>query len=191
MHRHFGFGGRHSDDRHHGRGPFGFHGHHHHGRRGMRGERMGRFFEHGDLRLVILSMLAEQPAHGYEIIKALEEKTGGAYSPSPGVVYPTLTLLEEQGLAEVAAAEGGKKLYTITDEGRAYLGSNQSIIDAIAARIAEAGARSSVFSPRVLRARENVRNALKMKLSSGGLSDAQITAIVAALDAAATAIEQA
>src|SRR4051812_26977627 len=131
MHRHFGFGGRHSDDRHHGRGPFGFHGHHH-GRRGMRGERMGRFFEHGDLRLVILSMLAEQPAHGYELIKALEEKTGGAYAPSPGVIYPTLTLLEEQGFAAVAAAEGGKKLYTITDEGRAYLASNRSIVDAIA-----------------------------------------------------------
>jgi DNA-binding PadR family transcriptional regulator len=190
MHRHFGFGGRHSDDRHHGRGPFGFHGHHH-GRRGMRGERMGRFFEHGDLRLVILSMLAEQPAHGYELIKALEEKTGGAYAPSPGVIYPTLTLLEEQGLAAVAAAEGGKKLYTITDEGRAYLASNQGVIDAIAARITEAGARSSVFSPRVMRARENVRNALKYKLSSGQLTDAQITAIVAALDAAAAAIEQA
>jgi DNA-binding PadR family transcriptional regulator len=190
MHRHFGFGGRHSGDRHHGRGPFGFHGHHH-GRGGMRGERMGRFFEHGDLRLVILSMLAEQPAHGYEIIKALEEKTGGAYSPSPGVVYPTLTLLEEQGLAAVAAAEGGKKLYTITDEGRAYLGSNQPIIDAIAERIAQAGAASSVFSPRVLRARENLRNALKMKLRSGSLTEAQITAVVAALDAAATAIEQA
>lgn len=191
MHRHFGFGGRHSDDRHHGRGPFGFHGHHEHGRRGMRGERMGRFFEHGDLRLVILAMLADQPAHGYEIIKALEEKTGGAYSPSPGVVYPTLTLLEEQGFAAVADAQGGKKLYTITDEGRAYLGSQKSIIDVIAARIAEAGARSSVFSPRVMRARENIRTALKMKLSGGNLSEDQITAIVAALDTAAAAIEQA
>ncbi|MDB5433253.1 MAG: transcriptional regulator, PadR-like family [Caulobacter sp.] len=191
MHRHFGFGGRHSDDRQYGRGPFGFHGHHPHGRRGMRGERMGRFFEHGDLRLVILSMLAEQPAHGYEIIKALEEKTGGAYSPSPGVVYPTLTLLEEQGFAAVAEAQGGKKLYTITDEGRAYLASNQSIIDIITARIAEAGARSSIFSPRVMRARENISTALKMKLSGGNLTEDQITAIVAALDTATAVIEQA
>lgn len=152
---------------------------------------MGRFFEHGDLRLVILGMLAEQPAHGYEIIKALEEKTGGAYVPSPGVIYPTLTLLEEQGLAEVAASEGGKKLYTITDAGREYIAANQSIIDAIAQRIAAAGAASSVFSPKVMRARENVRTALKMKLRSGALTDAQITAIVAALDAAAQAIENA
>jgi DNA-binding PadR family transcriptional regulator len=189
MHRHF-----HQHGEHRARHAFGFHGHgggRGGGRGGMRGERMGRFFEHGDLRLVILSMLARQPAHGYELIKALEEQTGGAYSPSPGVVYPTLTLLEEQGFAEVATAEGGKKLYTITEAGRAELAGQQNIVDAIAARIAEAFASSNVFSPRVLRARENIRNALKLKLSSGALTEAQITTIVQALDAAASAIEQA
>ena len=87
------------------------------GRRG----RGGRFFDQGDLRLVILALLAEQPRHGYEIIKAIEERLGGAYAPSPGVVYPTLTWLEELGYAEVQSAQGNRKLYAITAEGRAFL----------------------------------------------------------------------
>src|SRR5215469_8387832 len=90
------------------------------GGRGGHGRR-GRVFDQGDLRLVMLAMIAEQPRHGYDIIKALEEMTGGEYSPSPGVVYPTLTLLMEQGLADAADAEGGKKLYAATAAGRTAL----------------------------------------------------------------------
>ena len=75
-------------------------GHGRHGHGGRSG--LGRFFAHGDLRLVILHLIAEKPRHGYEIIKAIEEQVGGAYSPSPGVIYPTLTLLEEIGYQLVA-----------------------------------------------------------------------------------------
>ena len=103
--------------RRHG-GGFGFGGRH-----GMGGGdmiRAGRMLASGDLRLIALALIAEQPRHGYEIIKVLEDKTAGWYSPSPGIVYPTLTFLEEAGYV-TAQTEGAKKLYTITEEGRAYL----------------------------------------------------------------------
>src|SRR5262244_3974089 len=84
----------------------------------------GRRLASGDLQLVLLALLAERASHGYELIKALEERSGGFYSPSPGMVYPALTWLEEVGYASVAA-EGVKKLYSITDAGRAYLDENR------------------------------------------------------------------
>src|SRR5438309_8791922 len=110
------------------------------GRHGMGGNMMraGRMLAQGDLRLIALALIAEQPRHGYEIIKVLEEKTAGWYSPSPGIVYPTLTYLEEAGYV-TAAAEGAKKLYTITDEGRAYLDDNRDFVDAVLERLAAIG----------------------------------------------------
>ena len=87
--------------------------------------RRGRVFEQGDLKYVILKLLAEKPRHGYEIIKELEEQFGGAYSPSAGTVYPTLTLLEDLGYASVIPEEGGKKVYSITPEGQKYLEENK------------------------------------------------------------------
>jgi DNA-binding PadR family transcriptional regulator len=96
--------------------------------------RFGRMMAQGDLRLVALWLIKEQPRHGYEIIKVLEEKTGGWYAPSPGVVYPTLTYLEEAGYV-TAQTDGAKKLYTITDEGRAYLDENPDVVDVILARL--------------------------------------------------------
>src|SRR5687767_4994819 len=105
MHRHFA--GRHYRSRH------GWGGHFGHGRRG----RFGRFFEHGDLRFVILALLEEQPRHGYELIKELEERTGGAYRPSAGVIYPTLALLEDEGAVRPSGGETGRKLYEITETG--------------------------------------------------------------------------
>ncbi|MBY5588091.1 PadR family transcriptional regulator [Rhizobium leguminosarum] len=89
--------------------------------------RMGRKFAAGDLQLVILALLAEQPRHGYELIKILEERSGGFYVPSPGVIYPALTYLEETGLAEVEAA-GAKKLYRITEAGRSRIEENRAMI---------------------------------------------------------------
>ena len=110
------------------------------GRRGRGGPfRGGRMFEQGDLKYVILQLLDEKPRHGYEIIKALEERFGGMYSPSAGTVYPTLTLLEDLGYARVNVEEGGKKIYSITDEGRAYLSTNRSAVDDIFDRIGELG----------------------------------------------------
>ena len=101
--------------------------------------RGGRMFEQGDLKYVILQLLDEKPRHGYEIIKALEDRFGGIYSPSAGTVYPTLTLLEDLGYARVSVEDGGKKVYSITDEGRTYLAQNRSAVDDIFDRIAELG----------------------------------------------------
>ena len=101
--------------------------------------RGGRMFEQGDLKYVILQLLDEKPRHGYEIIRALEDRFGGMYSPSAGTVYPTLTLLEDLGYARVTVEEGGKKTYVITDEGRAYLAQNRSAVDDIFDRIGELG----------------------------------------------------
>jgi DNA-binding PadR family transcriptional regulator len=115
------------------------------GRHGMGGGdmiRAGRMLATGDLRLIALALIAEQPRHGYEIIKVLEEKTEGWYSPSPGIVYPTLTYLEEAGYV-TAQAEGAKKLYTITDEGRAHLDENRDFVDAVLERFAAIGEKVS------------------------------------------------
>lgn len=95
----------------------------------------GRMFEQGDLRYVILRLLDEKPRHGYDIIKELEERSAGAYSPSPGTVYPTLTLLEDQGFARAREEEGGRKIYEITDEGRRHLAEHSSTVDDIFSRI--------------------------------------------------------
>jgi DNA-binding PadR family transcriptional regulator len=99
--------------------------------------RGGRMFEQGDLRYVVLRLLEEKPRHGYEIIKALEERFGGSYAPSPGVVYPTLQLLEDLGYARVVPGVEGKKTYEITDEGRAYLAENRETVDSIFDRISK------------------------------------------------------
>lgn len=102
--------------------------------------RGGRMFGHGDLKLVILSLLEERPRHGYDIIKAIEEKSGGTYQPSAGTVYPTLTLLEEMGYARAIADEGGRRVYEITEAGRQHLAENRSTVDDIFSRVARTGA---------------------------------------------------
>jgi DNA-binding PadR family transcriptional regulator len=111
--------------------------------------RARRMLAQGDLRLIALALIAEAPRHGYEIIKLLEEKTSDWYSPSPGIVYPTLTYLEEAGYV-TASTEGSKKLYTITDEGRAYLQANRELVDVVLDRLA-------AFGERVNRWRRNAR----------------------------------
>jgi DNA-binding PadR family transcriptional regulator len=158
-----------------------------HGRHGL-----GRFFAHGDLRLVILHLIAEKPRHGYEIIKAIEEQVGGAYSPSPGVIYPTLTLLEELGHVTVSPGEGAKKLHTITPEGRAYLDAYRPAVEALLARMAEASrTHGGGPAPQILRAMENLRLALRLRLARGPLSEAEANTVAAAIDAAATGVERA
>jgi DNA-binding PadR family transcriptional regulator len=118
----FGFGGRHGG--------------------GMNPEdmRAGRMLAQGDLRLVALALIAQAPRHGYEIIKLVEEKTADWYSPSPGIVYPTLTFLEEAGYVTVSS-EGAKKLYTITAEGRVYLEANKELADVVLDRLSAIGER--------------------------------------------------
>lgn len=170
----------------HGHG-MGGHGRHMHPGGGRGG--LGRFFAHGDLRLVILHLIAEKPRHGYDIIKEIEESVAGAYSPSPGVVYPTLTLLEELGYV-IAESEGAKKLYTITDEGRAFLEANKAALDALLDRMGEAGAGRGGRAIGVIRAMQNLKMALRLRMASGPLSDEQIDAIAAAIDAAAARVEK-
>src|SRR5262249_20676010 len=100
--------------------------------------RFGRMLAQGDLKLLALALIAEQPRHGYELIKLVEEKTSGWYSPRPGRVYPTLTFVEEAGYV-TAESEGAKKRYTITEEGRAYLEENRDIADMVLERLEAIG----------------------------------------------------
>jgi DNA-binding PadR family transcriptional regulator len=101
---------------------------------GGHGFRTGRKLGSNELQIVLLALLAAEPSHGYELIKALEQRSGGFYSPSPGMVYPALTYLEEVGYAKVEA-EGAKKLYSITPAGREYLNEHQEIADGILAQL--------------------------------------------------------
>lgn len=169
----------------HGFGERRMFGRHHRGRHG------GRPFGHGDLRFLILQMIQEQPRHGYEIIKQIEDSLGGSYSPSPGVVYPTLTMLEDLGYATVEASEGNKKLYTVTAEGTAFLEANKPTVEALEERLARVRA---VFgdgpAPQIVRAMENLRTALRLRLSRGKLSLEQADAVAAAIDAAASAVDK-
>lgn len=96
--------------------------------------RRGRKFSAEDLQLLILSLLDEKPSHGYELIKALETRTGGFYKPSPGVVYPALTFLEDLGYATVDT-EGNKKRYQLSDAGREYLNANRERLEQMVARL--------------------------------------------------------
>jgi len=149
-----------------------------------------RVFDQGDLRFVILKLISEKESHGYDIIRGIEEKVGGAYSPSPGVVYPTLNLLEEMGYL-TSRPEGGKKLFTVTDEGRAALAANQSSVDAIFERITELHERFNGPAPRISRAMENLGSAIRTRMRSGAVSPDQLNVIVDAIDRAAKTVETA
>jgi DNA-binding PadR family transcriptional regulator len=190
--RHCGHGeGRHHGERHFrgGRGEGEFGGGGFGGPWG--GRSRGRVFDNGDLRFVILKLIAEKPRYGYEIIKEIEERLGGAYAPSPGVVYPTLTLLEELGYVTVSVGDGTKKLHTITSEGTAALETNKAAIAALFERMEQAGtAFGRGRAPQIMRAVENFRMVLRMKTSQGSLNEDQIRKIVETIDAAAKEIEQ-
>ena len=155
--------------------------------------RAGRMLATGDLRLIALALIAEQPRHGYEIIKVLEDKTDGWYSPSPGIVYPTLTFLEEAGYV-TAQSEGAKKLYTITDEGRAHLGENRDFVDAVLERLAAVGEKiarmrrrfggderdeRNGLPPLVRAALENLREVSAKRLENDDEAEAKIVDVLA------------
>src|SRR5262245_42564328 len=95
-----------------------------------------RFFDRGDLKYVILRMLKTKPMHGYEVMRALEEESGGWYKASPGSVYPTLQMLEDQGFVS-AREEDGKKVYSITEDGKKHLEENSHVVDEIVDRVAD------------------------------------------------------
>jgi DNA-binding PadR family transcriptional regulator len=179
-----------SGERRQARGDFGF-GSERRGGHYRGGRRIGRVFDHGDLRYVLLHLIAEKPCHGYELIKAIEEQFSGAYSPSPGVIYPTLTLLEELGYVRPEPAEGTRKLYSITQEGTAFLSANRPLVDSILGRMAEA---SRVYgggpAPEIRRAFHNLQLALSIRLRRGPLEPEQMRAVVDALDRVAGEIER-
>ena len=196
---HFGGPGRHplappddlSDDERFERGGGPRHRHHHRGgpHRGPR--HGGRLFDYGELRLLLLAMIAERPRHGYELIKAIEDRLGGSYSPSPGVIYPTLSWLDDMGYATVETEESGRKRYRITGEGEAFLAANRAAVDDVIARIgtAEADGPPPVPAP-VVRAMENLKLAMRLRFRSGPLDAEAAGKIAAALDAAAQAVEK-
>jgi DNA-binding PadR family transcriptional regulator len=157
---------------------------------GPRGGRIGRLLEHGDLRFVLLAVIEEQPRHGYELIKELEERTGGAYRPSPGVIYPTLSLLEDEGFIRPASPEAARKLFEITPEGRAALEQNRASVDAVFGRMAEAAERSGATGPRVGRAMANLGMALQQRLSDPALTPEALDRIVGLIDETAAAVEK-
>jgi DNA-binding PadR family transcriptional regulator len=157
----------------------------------------GRVFGHGGLRFVLLQLIADKPSHGYELIKAIEERLGGSYSPSPGIVYPTLTLLEELGCVSVDLADGGgRKRYSITPAGREFLAANRAMTDEMMARmhggqegVDGAGPRAG-RPPQVTRAIENLKLAMRMRLARGPLTEQQAHEFAAVLDSAAQQLER-
>ena len=185
-------GGRHR----HGRsGRHGYGGRHVHGGPGGMGPDdilAGRMLAQGDLRLIALSLIAEAPRHGYEIIKLVEEKTADWYSPSPGIVYPTLTYLDEAGYV-TASTEGSKKLYTITDQGRAYLSANRDLVDAVLDRLTALGERANrlrreargerdnrrALSPLVEAAFNHLRQTVGKRLEADADDEARLVEILA------------
>jgi DNA-binding PadR family transcriptional regulator len=160
-------------------------GHHRGGRHG------GRLFDYGDLRLLLLAMIEEKPRHGYEIIKAIEERFGGSYTPSPGVIYPTLSWLVDMGYAAGEAEDGGRKRHGITAEGSAFLVANRAEADELLARGASGGAEGIEAVPApVIRAMENLKLAMRLRFKRGPIDQAAAETIAAALDAAAQTVER-
>jgi len=147
-------------------------------------------FDAGELRLVLLLLLEKQPRHGYDLIRDIEERTGGAYAPSPGVVYPTLTLLEDIGHIEEKRAEGPKRLFSILPAGVAYLDERRAEAEAALARLTALGAESSrIDSGPVSRAMQNLKAVLQQRLS--GTPGKQVPFDIAELiDEAARKIER-
>ncbi len=169
-----------------GRGFGGRHGHDDEGR-----GRRRRMFDSGELRLVLLRLIADEPRHGYDLIRRIEELTGGAYAPSPGVIYPTLTLLDDMGQIAAADSEGAKKLFAITPEGQAELDANAALVDELLARLAAVGEEQQrTDSASVRRAMGNLRAALMNRLRDRELDEATLHEIVARIDEAAQKIER-
>lgn len=166
-----------------------------HGWGGERGEGDGRgrrrMFDGGELRLVLLSLIAEQPRHGYDLIREIEERTGGAYAPSPGVIYPTLTLLEDMGLIEEAKGEGARKLFAITEAGKAHLTERADEAEALLARLADLGAmREKTDGAPIRRAIGNLRSVLQHRLSRDDVNSDLLHEAAALIDEAAQKIER-
>jgi DNA-binding PadR family transcriptional regulator len=157
--------------------------------RGGRGRR--RMFEGGELRLVLLKLIADEPRHGYDLIRAIEDMTGGEYAPSPGVIYPTLTLLQDMGLIEEAPGEGPRKSFQVTPEGRDHLAEREEEVEALLERLRGlAPSEETNAGPAIGRAIKNLMTALRHRVGRDGLDDDLLHEIAAILDDAAQRIER-
>src|SRR5471030_3501933 len=176
---HFGERGEHGDERRGGRGE---------GRQHV--ERVQRLFEHGDLRRVLLALVAKKPSHGYELIKAIEEASSGLYVPSPGVIYPTLTLLEEQDFLEAVATGNGRKSYQLTEAGKTELAQHQDAVDVIFARLAGATRpKENNLAEGIHETMHRLKHALRGNMMRDDLTPEQVLRVSAILQQAAESIE--
>jgi DNA-binding PadR family transcriptional regulator len=180
-------GGRHGGRGHRQWGPFTVEWEMHGGRGGGRGRRM---FDGSELRLILLKLIEEQPRHGYDLIREIEERSGGAYAPSPGVIYPTLTMLDDMGQVE-AKAEGARKAFAITEAGTTELQEKQAEVEALFKRLAELGEqRARTSGGPIRRAMGNLRAVLQERLGGSEVDPETLHEIAAILDEAARKIER-
>jgi DNA-binding PadR family transcriptional regulator len=156
-----------------------------------RGRGRRRMFDSGELRLVLLKLIADQPRHGYDLIRAIEELTHGAYAPSPGVIYPTLTMLQDMGLIEEAKGAGSRKAFGIKSEGEAHLAEKADEVAALIERLEGAGSdqRKAGGAP-IKRAVGNLLSALWHRATRDDMDEARLHEIAAILDDAAQKIER-
>jgi DNA-binding PadR family transcriptional regulator len=156
--------------------------------------RMGgreRLFDSGDIRFVVLKLLAEQPSYGYQLIKTMEERLAGAYTPSAGVIYPTLTMLEEEGLASVSTSEANRKVYSVTPQGLEYLAAHKDRVDELFERLEETGRGfRDGRSPELMKAMHNLHGAILARVFRGNSTPEQIRKITEAVNAAAKSIDE-
>jgi DNA-binding PadR family transcriptional regulator len=193
---HHGHRGRLAGPEGFGRGGFGGDSFGEDGIRGGRGGRGGgggrrRLFDNETLRLILLKLIADEPRHGYELIRAIEALSGESYAPSPGVVYPTLTLLSEMDLIAEQPGEGSRKRFAITDAGAAHLAERQAALDLALSRLAALAQRAQRVDPApVRRAMHNLRFAIQQRLEKEGADKQTMFDVAALIDAAATKIER-
>jgi DNA-binding PadR family transcriptional regulator len=148
-------------------------------------------FEPGELRLVLLKLIADQPRHGYDLIRAIEEMTHGTYAPSPGVVYPTLTMLQDMGLIEEAKSEGSRKAFAATEEGQAHLQEHEEEVESLLVRLKELGSdnRKAGGAP-IKRSVASLLSALWHRVTREDADEEVMHKIAAILDDAAQKIER-
>lgn len=160
------------------------------GERGGGGGRR-RVFDGGELRLVLLKLIEESPRHGYDLIREIEARSNGAYAPSPGVVYPTLTMLDEMALIEQAQAEGARKAFAITAAGSAELAEKAEEVEALMARLATLGeAQARHSGGPIRRAMGNLRTVLQERVGGSDVEAETLHRIAEILDDAARKIER-
>lgn len=159
------------------------------GQGGGRGRR--RMFQGDQLRLVLLKLIEEAPRHGYDLIREIEERTGGAYAPSPGVVYPTLTMLADMDLIAEQASDDAKKIFAITTAGQAHLTEREEEVEALMEMLAEIGTmRSRSHGSPVRRAMGNLRQVLQHRLGDVEIGQETLHAVADLIDEAARKIER-